>query len=159
MNLFAPDKSRQLLEEEDGIKLLDASEMLEIVGEDLRKSLGAEASGEAQTNLREQMQLMRELEKVRAERDEYKRNKEQLQRDLLNQTFGKIPNTRNARLKVHFVYFLESNLEIKEELQILREQELIRNELLERYEKRNEDISKEVSNASHLHRETPELVC
>lgn len=47
MNLFAPDKSRQLLEEEDGIKLLDASEMLEIVGEDLRKSLGAEASGEA----------------------------------------------------------------------------------------------------------------
>lgn len=39
----------------------------------------------------------------------------------------------------------ESNLEIKEENQMLREQDIIRNELLTRYEKRNEDMTKEVS--------------
>jgi len=39
---------------------------------------------------------LRELEQVRAERDELKRSREQLKRDILNQTF-------------------ESNLEIKEE--------------------------------------------
>ena len=39
----------------------------------------------------------------------------------------------------------ESNLEMKEENQMLREQDVIRNELLARYEKRNEDMIKEVS--------------
>lgn len=36
-------------------------------------------------------------------------------------------------------------MEMKEENQMLREQDVIRNELLSRYEKRNEDITKEVS--------------
>ena len=40
---------------------------------------------------------------------------------------------------------VESNLEMKEENQMLREQDVIRNELLSRYEKRNEDMTKEVS--------------
>ena len=43
------------------------------------------------------------------------------------------------------VCLTESNLEIKEENQMLREQDIIRNELLTRYEKRNEDMTKEVS--------------
>lgn len=43
------------------------------------------------------------------------------------------------------VVAVESNLEIKEENQMLREQDVIRNELLTRYEKRNEDMTKEVS--------------
>ena len=34
---------------------------------------------------------------------------------------------------------------MKEENQMLREQDLIRNELLARYEKRNEDMAQEVS--------------
>ena len=34
---------------------------------------------------------------------------------------------------------------MKEENQMLREQDVIRNELLSRYEKRNEDMTKEVS--------------
>ena len=36
---------------------------------------------------------------------------------------------------------------MKEENQMLREQDVIRNELLARYEKRNEDMTKEVSAA------------
>ena len=36
-------------------------------------------------------------------------------------------------------------MEMKEENQMLREQDVIRNELLSRYEKRNEDMTKEVS--------------
>ena len=40
---------------------------------------------------------------------------------------------------------VESNLEMKEENQMLREQDVIRNELLARYEKRNDDMTKEVS--------------
>ena len=44
-----------------------------------------------------------------------------------------------------YVCATESNLEIKEENQMLREQDIIRNELLTRYEKRNEDMTKEVS--------------
>ena len=69
-----------------------------------------------------QLTLMKELEKVKHERDELKKSKDQLQRDILNQTF-------------------ESNLEMKEENQMLREQDVIRNELLARYEKRNEDMA------------------
>ena len=76
--------------------------------------------------MNESMNLLRELEKVRQERNELRTSKEKLQRDILNQTF-------------------ESNLEMKEENQMLREQDVIRNELLTRYEKRNEDITKEVS--------------
>jgi len=44
-----------------------------------------------------------------------------------------------------FDALIESNLEMKEENQMLREQDVIRNELLTRYEKRNEDMTKEVS--------------
>ena len=40
---------------------------------------------------------------------------------------------------------LESNLEMKEENQILKEQDVIRNELLQRYEKKIETLESEVS--------------
>ena len=46
--------------------------------------------------------MLRELEKVKTERDDYRKSRDQLQRDILNQTF-------------------ESNLEMKEENQMLRE--------------------------------------
>lgn len=43
-----------MLEEEDGIMLLGKSEMLEMAGEDLRKSMTT-PSPEVQSNLREQL--------------------------------------------------------------------------------------------------------
>ena len=53
--LLNGDSSRQMLEEEDGIKLLGASEMLEMAGSgDLRSSLGP-SNPEVQANLREQL--------------------------------------------------------------------------------------------------------
>ena len=60
-----------------------------MAGDDLRKSIGPGGAEGLTGNLREQLQLLKELEKVRAERDDLKRSKEQLQRDILNQTFGK----------------------------------------------------------------------
>ena len=60
-----------------------------MAGDDLRKSIGAGGADALTGNLKEQLQLLKELEKVRAERDDFKRSKEQLQRDILNQTFGK----------------------------------------------------------------------
>ena len=45
----------------------------------------------------------------------------------------------------YLINFIESNMEMKEENQMLREQDVIRNELLSRYEKRNDDMTKEVS--------------
>lgn len=63
--------------------------MLEMAGDDLRKSIGPGGADALTGNLKEQLQLLKELEKVRAERDDLKRSKEQLQRDILNQTFGK----------------------------------------------------------------------
>ena len=53
-------------------------------------------------NLTAQLVLLKELEKVKSERDDLQKSKEQLQRDIMNQTF-------------------ESNLEMKEEIQMLRE--------------------------------------
>ena len=118
------DKNRQLLES-DGIKLIDTNEIRDYGGDDLRQSFGADPN-QAHNQMNESMNLLRELDKVRQERNELRTSKEKLQRDILNQTF-------------------ESNLEMKEENQMLREQDVIRNELLTRYEKRNEDITKEVS--------------
>jgi len=79
-----------LLEEEDGIKLLGASEMLQMAGDDLRRSIGPnQGQTDGNVHLREQLALLRELEKVKTERDELKKSREQLQREILNQTFGK----------------------------------------------------------------------
>ena len=69
--------------------------------------------------------LLQELEKVKTERDLLKKQKEQIVRDHLNQT-------------------LESNLDMKEENQMLREQDIVRNELLTRLEKKNEQMQIEV---------------
>lgn len=82
---MAPDMTRQLLES-DGIKLLDNCEIL--TGGDLRQSIGAHE--ENQMHLKEQLNLLKELEKVKGERDDFRKSKEQLQRDILNQTFGKL---------------------------------------------------------------------
>ena len=61
------EKNRELLEA-DGIKLLDNCEILTgLGGEDLRKSIGA--ADENQMHLREQLNLLKELEKVKSERD------------------------------------------------------------------------------------------
>ena len=67
--------------------------------EDLRESMGAQSSrnhgkkednsAKNRSNFHEQLVLLQELERVRQERDELKRQKEQMQRDHLNQTFGK----------------------------------------------------------------------
>ena len=75
------DKSRHLLEA-DGIKLIDNTEMDEYMTGDLRRSIGASSNSqlrvEAGQHLREQLILLKELEKVKKERDEYKKSKEQL---------------------------------------------------------------------------------
>lgn len=71
--------------EADGIKLLDNCEIMTGLGgnDDLRKSIGP-TGDEVHAHLREQLNLLRELEKVKAERDEYRRSRDQLQRDILN---------------------------------------------------------------------------
>ena len=61
------DKNRLLLES-DGIKLIDTNE---IVGDDLRQSFGADPN-QAQNQMNESMNLLRELDKVRQERNELK---------------------------------------------------------------------------------------
>lgn len=78
--------------EEDGIMLIDLQS--HVGSDDLRKSLGSVSGpGEvAEVGLHEQLVLLKELERVRQERDELRRSKEQLQRDILNQTFGKCEN-------------------------------------------------------------------
>ena len=70
--------------------------------------------------------LLQELEIVKNERDELKQQKEQMAREHLNQT-------------------LNSNLDLKEENHILKEQDIIRNELLTRLEKEQERVTSEVS--------------
>ena len=70
--------------------------------------------------------LLQELEIVKNERDELKQQKEQMAREHLNQT-------------------LNSNLDLKEENHILKEQDIIRNELLTRLEKEQERVTTEVS--------------
>ena len=90
------DKTQQLLEEEDGIKLINTCDMQDMSVDDLRKSLGPSQGkahfAESQMHLKEQLSLLRELEKVKQERDEFKKGKDQLQREILNQTFGKCFN-------------------------------------------------------------------
>lgn len=71
--------------EADGIRLLNNSEMED--DGDLRKSIGSGSNkllGEAGQHLHEKLVLLKELEKVKQERDDFKRGKEQLQRDILN---------------------------------------------------------------------------
>ena len=120
------NKELQLLEA-DGIKLIDFDPP-----EDLRMSLDplskkSEETGKFAPNaINDSSFLVMELERVKAERDELKRQKEQIVRDHLNQT-------------------LESNLDMKEENQLLREQDIIRNELLTRLEKEQEKMTTEVS--------------
>ena len=74
------DKNRLLLES-DGIKLIDTNE---IVGDDLRQSFGADPNQAQNNQMNESMNLLRELDKVRQERNELRTSKEKLQRDILN---------------------------------------------------------------------------
>ena len=105
-------KSKEMLEA-DGIKLIDFEQ-----SDDLRKSIGFENQAKDRNNVfDDSLYLLQELEKVKADRDEQKRQKEQIVRNHLNQT-------------------LESNMDIKEENFMLIEQDCIRNELLTNLEKK-----------------------
>ena len=75
----------------------------------------------------ESLILLQELDRVKTERDDIKKQKEQMARDHLNQT-------------------LECNLDMKEENQMLKEQDIVRNDLLIRLEKKQEQMKTEVSN-------------
>ena len=75
--------------------------------------------------------MLRELDKVRRECTDLKKSKEQMQRDRLNQTF-------------------ECNLAIKEENELLKEQELLRMEFIERLEKKQDQLETEVSKRKNL---------
>ena len=68
------DKNRLLLES-DGIKLIDTNEIRDYGGDDLRQSFGAEPK---QNQMNESMNLLRELDKVRQERNELRTSKEKL---------------------------------------------------------------------------------
>ena len=103
--------------EADGIKLINFEDPF-----DLRQSIGPKNRDPNETEL----MLLQELEIVKNERDELKQQKEQMAREHLNQT-------------------LNSNLDLKEENHILKEQDIIRNELLTRLEKEQERVTSEVS--------------
>ena len=125
LNQKKAGKSKDALEA-DGIKLIDCE-----VSDDLRKSIGfenlaAKESKERNNVFDDSVYLLQELEKVKLERDEVRRQKEQIIRDHMNQTF-------------------ESNLDIKEENYLLKEQDIVRNELLNNLEKKNDQLESEVS--------------
>ena len=104
--------------ESDGIKCIDFDNTN---FDDLRASIAANQSvkGRDSNQLKDQLLLWQELEKMKTERAEFKRLKEKLQRDMMNQTF-------------------ESNLDMKEENQMLKEQEMVHTETISKYEKRTE---------------------
>lgn len=120
--------------ESDGIKLIDFDKQMKQIDqlEDLRMSIGPISSSESakrkpkNNQLDESTILLRELDKVRRECTDLKKSKEQMQRDRLNQTF-------------------ECNLAIKEENELLKEQELLRMEFIERLEKKQDQLETEVS--------------
>lgn len=84
--------------EADGIKLIDFERQMMKLDqlEDLRMSIGANSSHasedrKAKPKAEETTVILKELDKARRECAELRKANDQLQRDRLNQTFGKYP--------------------------------------------------------------------
>lgn len=102
--------------EEDGIQCFD----LEMVQEDLRMSLGAASSKESDMSLISQMEKnKKDIDTIRNQKDKIEKTKAEQQ--------------------------LESALEMRETIQLLREESMIKNELLQKYENQHAQYEEEVN--------------
>ena len=102
--MISPQNKKVL--EEDGIQCFD----LEMVQEDLRMSLGANSNKDESD-----MSLISQMEKNKKDIDAIRNQKDKLEKTKAEQQ-------------------LESALEMRETIQLLREESILKNELLQKYE-------------------------
>ena len=102
--------------EEDGIQCFD----LEMVQEDLRMSIGANSAQESD------MSLIQQMEKNKKDIDTIRNQKDKIEKSKAEQ-------------------HLESALEMRETIQLLREESMIKNELLQKYENQHQQYEEEVA--------------